>query len=227
MKDVCARTGLARSTIHHYIREGVLPRPATTRRNTALYDEEFVRRVELVKALQRTHLPLAAIRETLAALPDGSVDPTDVERFVDIARRVADTLRLSSERPIARGELLEASGLSAPELIGLERVGLIESSGGRYPALDARIALAFGRLRAAGITVEPGYLEVVAAYRKHLAAIARAEARHLARTMRALANVDVDAHITRTAGPVGDLIAALHRKALSNAVTELIENGRT
>ncbi|MCA1830355.1 MAG: MerR family transcriptional regulator, partial [Actinobacteria bacterium] len=70
MRDVCARTGLARSTIHHYIREGLLPKPEKTGRNTALYDEEFVRRARIVKALQeKTHLPLAAIRKTLAAMP--------------------------------------------------------------------------------------------------------------------------------------------------------------
>src|SRR5689334_20322022 len=48
MRDVCARTGLARSTIHHYIREGVLPKPEKTGRNTAWYDEDFVKRAQLV-----------------------------------------------------------------------------------------------------------------------------------------------------------------------------------
>lgn len=63
MRDVCARTGLARSTIHHYIREGLLPQPRKTGRNAALYDEEFVRRAQLIKSLQeKTHLPLRAIR---------------------------------------------------------------------------------------------------------------------------------------------------------------------
>ena len=127
MRDVCARTGLARSTIHHYIREGVLPKPPKTGRNTAWYDEDFVRRAQLVKTLQeKTHMPLASIRDTLNGMPNAAVDTIDPERFTGVTRAIADGLRLASERELSRAELIERSGLKPAMLDGLAAGGLIE-----------------------------------------------------------------------------------------------------
>jgi len=157
MRDVCARTGLARSTIHHYIREGVLPKPEKTGRNTALYDEDFVRRAQLVKTLQeKTHMPLASIRETLNGMPDAAVDTIDPDRFTGVTRTIADSLRLASERELSRAELIERSGLRPAILDGLAAGGLIEAidKSGRtvYSPLDARIVLAFVGILEAGAT---------------------------------------------------------------------------
>lgn len=228
MRDVCARTGLARSTIHHYIREGLLPRPTKTGRNTAVYDEEFVRRVRLIRTLQeRAHLPLAQIRETLHGMPDAALETIDLDLFQTITRTIADTLRMASERPVPRRELLAATGLKPGELDGLRAVGLIEPSGGEphYSALDARIALAYARIRAAGVTAQVGSEQVVAAYHRHLTALARAEAREMVRHLRTLSSIDVGAFIQRTAEPLGELVAALHQKALVAEIGNLLGNG--
>lgn len=234
MREVCARTGMARSTIHHYIREGVLPRPTKTGRNTALYDEEFVRRAQLVKALQeKAHMPLAVIRETLNGISGPAVETIDIERFTDITRTVAEGLRLATEQPMAEEELIRVTGLGAGELAALRRaqlLGATERDGTRlYDPLDVRIAMAMARIRGAGATMERGFAgtpQIVKAYRTHLTDLARVEAREMVRMMRRLAEFDVETFIERTAEPLGDLVAALHRKALVQAIGELLDDER-
>lgn len=227
MRDVCARTGLARSTIHHYIREGLLPKPHKTGRNTALYDEAFVRRVQLVRTLQaKTHLPLARIKETLDGV--GEVGDIDPDTFTGVTQTVAARLRLASEREVSRDELVTMSGLAPAELDGLARAGLIEPGPDQtYDPVDVRIVLAMARIREAGATAARGFggsSQIVDAYRKHLSALARTEAREMVRMMRSLADMDVDGFVSAIAEPLSDLIAAMHRKALVHAVTELMED---
>lgn len=233
MKDVCARTGLARSAVHHYIREGLLPRPEKTGRNSAYYTEEFVNRALLVKTLQaKTHLPLAAIREMLNGIPNGVAGSIDPERLTGVTRTIADALRLASEREIPRGELLRDTPIAERDLDGLARAGLIEPlrRGGRilYSPLDVRIALAFARIREAGATAERGFVgspEVFRAFRTHLTELARVEAKEAVRLLKSLAsNVDLAGFTQRTAEAADELIAALHRKALVKAMSELTKS---
>ncbi len=233
MRDVCARTGLARSTIHHYIREGVLPRPTKTGRNTALYDEDFVQRAHLVKQLQqKTHMPLAAIRDALHSLPQGTAGTVDLETFASVTRTIADNLRLASERELTRDELAHAAGVDPLAIDGMAAAGLldpIERDGVvRFSPLDARIALAVTRIREAGATVERGFgrsPEVVRAYLDHLTELARTEARAIVHFMPRLSELDIATFVTRMTEPLGDLVAAVHRKALVLAIMDLIDGG--
>jgi DNA-binding transcriptional MerR regulator len=231
MRDVCARTGLARSTIHHYIREGVLPQPVKKGRNTALYDEDFVRRAQLVRALQdKTHMPLAEIRRTLDGV--GDVEALDVDRFARVTTTIADALRLTTEREVTRRELTEMTGVSDRELEGMTRRGLIDPvRRGRdtlYSPLDVRIVAALVRIRGAGATVERGFAgssQITAAYRKHLTELARIEAKEMVRMLRPLAEFDLGAFVNGMSEPLGALVAAIHQKALVEAVVELTRDG--
>ena len=67
--DVAARSGVAISTLHFYEAKGLIKswrNPGNQRR----YPREVLRRVAIIKVAQCTGIPLAAIRKTLAALPD-------------------------------------------------------------------------------------------------------------------------------------------------------------
>lgn len=68
--EVAARSGLAVSAIHFYERRGLI-RSARTGGNQRRYPREVLRRVAVIKVAQRIGIPLAAIREALAALPRG------------------------------------------------------------------------------------------------------------------------------------------------------------
>src|SRR5512147_1520108 len=66
MKELSRATGLPRSTLLHYLAEGLLPAPVRTSRNMAWYDPACVERVKLVRQLQQHHrLALHEIRALL------------------------------------------------------------------------------------------------------------------------------------------------------------------
>ena len=77
MKDLMAATGLPKSTILHYLNEGLLPPPVKTGPNMAYYDPACVDRIGFIKDVQQKHrLPLAAIKGLLKAWDKGlEVDP--------------------------------------------------------------------------------------------------------------------------------------------------------
>src|SRR6185503_17343506 len=67
--EVAARAGVAVSTLHFYESEGLI----TSWRNSGnqrRYAREVLRRVAVVKAAQRTGIPLKEIRDALSTLPE-------------------------------------------------------------------------------------------------------------------------------------------------------------
>ncbi len=67
--EVAARSGVAISTLHFYESQGLI-KSWRNRGNQRRYPREVLRRVAVIKVAQRTGIPLAIIREALAALPD-------------------------------------------------------------------------------------------------------------------------------------------------------------
>ncbi len=66
VSELSERSGVPVATIHHYLREGLLPEPVKTSRNMAYYPPEFVDRLRLIKQLQEERfMPLKVIRELL------------------------------------------------------------------------------------------------------------------------------------------------------------------
>jgi DNA-binding transcriptional MerR regulator len=74
MAELAARSGVARETIHFYLREGLLPRPEKGGRTVAYYGDEHLERLRLIRHLrEEKYLPIAVIRRLLespAAEPD-------------------------------------------------------------------------------------------------------------------------------------------------------------
>jgi DNA-binding transcriptional MerR regulator len=65
-------TGVTPRTIRYYVQQGLLPSP-NKRGPGANYDKGLVDRLQLIKRLQRQHLPLAEIRNQLESLDDNGV----------------------------------------------------------------------------------------------------------------------------------------------------------
>ena len=77
MKELVDATGVPRTAIHHYQREGLLPPANKTARNAALYGPEHVERVKLIRALRDDQLgpfPLDGVRQILEMVERG-VEP--------------------------------------------------------------------------------------------------------------------------------------------------------
>src|SRR5690349_11543233 len=86
MAELASRSGVARETIHFYLREGLLPRPEKGGRTVAYYGEEHLDRLRMIRRLREDkYLPIAVIRRILESPAAGA------ERDVDV---LADVLHL-------------------------------------------------------------------------------------------------------------------------------------
>lgn len=77
MKELVEATGVPRTAIHHYQREGLLPPAIKTARNAALYGAEHVKRVKLIRSLRSDELgpfPMEGVRRVLEMVERG-VEP--------------------------------------------------------------------------------------------------------------------------------------------------------
>lgn len=100
--EVAARSGVAVSAIHFYESKGLIKAWRTVG-NQRRYPREVLRRVAVIKVSQRVGIPLAAIREALAALPKGRT-PTAEDWGVlsarwrtDLDERITRLIRLRDE----------------------------------------------------------------------------------------------------------------------------------
>jgi DNA-binding transcriptional MerR regulator len=81
MAELAARSGVARETIHFYLREGLLPRPEKGGRTVAYYAEEHLDRLRLIRRLrEEKYLPIAVIRRLL----ESPAADRDVDALADI-----------------------------------------------------------------------------------------------------------------------------------------------
>jgi len=69
---IAGATGVTPRTIRYYVQQGLLPSPSK-RGPGANYDRSLIDRLQLIKRLQREHLPLAEIRNQLESLDDNGV----------------------------------------------------------------------------------------------------------------------------------------------------------
>ena len=67
MKELVNETGVPKSTILHYLNQGLLPEPQKTSPNMAYYDPSCIDRIQYIQHLQRRHrLSLSEIKQMLA-----------------------------------------------------------------------------------------------------------------------------------------------------------------
>lgn len=72
LNELSAAAGVTPRTIRYYVQQGLLPSPGTRGPGTR-YDRAHLERLQLIRRLQRQHLPLAEIRLRLEALDDDGV----------------------------------------------------------------------------------------------------------------------------------------------------------
>lgn len=81
MAELAARSGVARETIHFYLREGLLPRPAKGGRTVAYYGEPHLERLLLIRRLrEEKYLPIAVIRRLL----ESAAGERDLDVLADV-----------------------------------------------------------------------------------------------------------------------------------------------
>ncbi len=159
ISEVARQAGVSRSTVQHYLREGLLPDPVKTHRNMAWYPPACVDRIRLIRQLQeRRHLPLSKIRESLGGLEAGEIES---ESFTLARREVLELLETSSLASLPVAEVTEQLGVEAEVLQALEEMDLarpVEVEGQKvYQGGDLEVLLAVAHLRKIGLGTGAGF----------------------------------------------------------------------
>ncbi len=192
MRDLERESGVSRETIRYYIREGLLPEPSRSHRNSATYSREHLARLLTIRRLKdERFLPLSVIRSLFSGdLPDWLA--TDTLPHIDSLLAA----RLDSEGEwVDAGAFCDSLGGDRTHLADTIAAGVIRPApDGRISPRDQRILkLLIDGLRI-GFTRERGY--------------AGADLGRLAELMRGLAEVEIAEFFARVAPHVGEAEAA-------------------
>jgi DNA-binding transcriptional MerR regulator len=213
--EIARRTGVSTATVNFYVAQGLLPRPLKTSRNMAYYNDEHVRRLQLIQRLKQRHLPLAVIKAMLA----GQASPDTVHAFLDVRLDEAEAGTVSEAAVLRQGRL------SRNELRVLHAMALVHPITGRggarrYAADDAALVTCLGALRRFGMTPERGFgLDLLRLYADTLETLARKEIRvTLRRALQHMAPEEMQRAAPELLTRANELIAILHRKILQRVL---------
>jgi DNA-binding transcriptional MerR regulator len=155
MRDLEKAAGISRETIRFYIREGLIPEPERTHRNSATYTEEHLARLLTIRRLKdERFLPLSVIKSLFAGETAGWLEPA---MLPEIEHRLRARLDAEGER-VDAGALLESMGEDPANLTACVAAGVIElAPDGSLSPRDARILRLLCDASRIGFTRERGY----------------------------------------------------------------------
>ncbi len=144
MRDLVEQSGLPKTTIHYYLKAELLPRPENSTKNSAIYTDAHLARLEILQRLRSPELgalPLPAIRRVLELIDQG-VEP---EVAIVLQRSVVGNLTETDTRgPFTLAELAEFSGADFALLREAVAAGILVAAPGdsdrAFDVLDLRIA---------------------------------------------------------------------------------------
>jgi len=214
VSELAERSGVPVATIHHYLREGLLPEPVRTSRNMAYYPPEFVDRIRLIKQLQEERfMPLRVIRDLLER---DDAEPERLRAMLELEDRILERALAGERERIPAEEVLSRYDVPREVLERLAELGALTPDDRGYSPSDVRIVEAIGRFRAGGYDERLGFTVYdTLRYRRALEPLVAEEVEVL--TERLAGDVSADRAleiIEAGVGPLNDLIAALHTKLL-------------
>lgn len=91
IKGLEEKSGVPRTSIHFYLRQGLLHPPYKTGRTMAYYDDSHVQRLKEISRLkQGTRVPIALLKEHLSSVdmePQATSEPYDVRKTVTTTKK--------------------------------------------------------------------------------------------------------------------------------------------
>ena len=163
MRDLVKRTGVSKEMIHYFTREGLLPDIEKTSPNQAVYNEEHVERLRLIKNLQEKHfLPIPLIKKIINHREKHFSD----EELLKIKSEYFMTMDHLLPAKIEGDEaFLEYSGISPERLTDFEEFGIIRFEtiqGVKVYSHDAvKLGKLIGDMRKRGLSHENGFSRTV------------------------------------------------------------------
>jgi len=133
ISDLVERTGLSKELIHHYLRLGLLPKPA----ERGQYTTEHARLLLLVKRLREDfHLPLEVIRQLFDVFEFDAVrmDPlVQLESHAQRMTRLAESTDLGLSRLVTADDLVSRAGVDVATLEQYVKAGIVAPLVGESP----------------------------------------------------------------------------------------------
>ena len=219
MQELERRSGVGRETIRYYIGLGLLPEPVRPKPNVAVYAEDHVHRLAVIKRLQaERYLPLSFIK-TLLDRPSGGEAGT----IPGLESYLAGELGYApGAAPIPLDEAARQTGLPAEEIETLAAVGVLFIGPRGLAPPDLAVARAWGQVRAAGFTPEQGFFaEDASVYAEALAPLAAREVdRFLTRVPGGLPPAEAQALAQRGVALINGLIAAMRANYILRAIVQ-------
>jgi DNA-binding transcriptional MerR regulator len=214
ISELSERSGVPVATIHHYLREGLLPEPVKTSRNMSYYPPEFVERLRLIKQLQEERfMPLRVIRELLDR---GDADPDRLRAMIEVEDRILASALAGERTRTSVSEVRERYSMPADVLDRLADLGVLSPNSRGYSPSDVRVIEAISRFRAGGYDEAIGFTVYdTLRYKRAIEELVREE---VAVVMERLAGKVEPERVVELleagAEPLKDLIAAMHSKLL-------------
>ena len=109
------------TTIHYYVKQGLLGAPEKKNKRICLYDESIIERLKTIQNLQEKRFPLFSIKKILARIDQGIT----LEEAVIVENVVFGLPAKTADELIDRKVYMEQTGLTTQELEELERHGLL------------------------------------------------------------------------------------------------------
>ena len=155
MRDLEKASGVSRETIRFYIREGLLPEPDRTHRNSATYNDGHLARLLTIRRLKdERFLPLSVIRSLFEGEQIGLLEPAMLPEFDHLLRARLDS---EGERVDAHAFMLEI-GADPENLAEFRRAEVVSpAADNKLSPRDQRILRLLADAQKIGFTRERGY----------------------------------------------------------------------
>ena len=115
------RSGVPATTIHYYVKEGILNAPEKINKRISLYDETLIERLKIIQRFQEKRFPLTSIKKILARIDQG-VPPEEAETLENIIFGLPIG---HANELIDKKAFIERTGLTSKEIEELESLGLL------------------------------------------------------------------------------------------------------
>ena len=150
MREMIERSGMTRTRIHYYQREGLLPPPHKTAPNAAHYDEDHLERLHFIQRLRDDRMQIIQIRRIIRAIEAGADPETalGLEAAIFQGEAFPDPTTHYSRRQLAHHSKIDSSLLDRL----IERGYFGEPGATRFDSLDLKMADALAGLLSVGIT---------------------------------------------------------------------------
>lgn len=179
--ELAELAGVSLPTIKHYVNEGLIPKPVKTGKTMAYYDETCVRRIKLIKKLQKEKfLPLDVIKRVIDS---ESADKEELELGSAILKSHTQAAEFE---PVSESDVERHTQYPLSKIHLLEQEGLVfpasEENGRYYDAVDCKIIELMRKREACGVSFDYS-LETVRIYRDAIKRAVLDDIHLFARTM--------------------------------------------